>query len=314
MKRLYLFTVSLLLLLVAAAACASQNAPASVSSGGLPPVAQMPTALPTMAAMATSAAPAEGAERALPPGQADPETRPVDAAAGQDVARVILRDATISIRVADVQARMDDISAMADEMGGWVVSANTTAQTYSTGRRLTGTIALRVPAARLNEALERIRTDVEEVISQAENGRDVTAQYVDVASRLANMEAAEAQLQTLMDRAETVEEVLEVFTQLNRVRGDVESLRGQLNYFDEAAAFSLITVTVQPVIPSVVETQTTGWSLQAVVEDAFGTLISAMQGLLELAVTLVIVGVPLLLVVGVPLLLVGRRVLRFRRT
>lgn len=225
--------------------------------------------------------------------------------------RVILKDATLNITVADVAGRIVEIGSMAEGMGGWIISSSTSQRTAYNGEiQTSGTINVRVPAERLTEALDRIKEGAEAVNTEAINGRDVTSQYIDLASRLANLEAAETQLQSIMESSTKVEDVLNVFAQLVSTRGEIESIKGQLQYFDEASTFSLVQVTLNPPAVSPVVQPTIGWSPVETMERAIGMLIEIAQGTVDLLITLVIVVLPPLLVIALPVYLVYRRMRR----
>ena len=80
----------------------------------------------------------------------------------------------------------------------------------------------------------------------------MTAEYVDLQSRLKNFEAAEAQLNEILEKATETEDVVNIFNQLVYYREQIEVVKGQIKYYDEAAALSAINVriiaeeTVQP--------------------------------------------------------------------
>jgi hypothetical protein len=225
--------------------------------------------------------------------------------------RIILKDAAVSITVQDVPAKISEIGRMAEEMGGWIVSSNTSQSPVSTADRLIyGRITVRLPADRLDEAMSRIKDGTEAVNSENINGRDVTDQYIDLSSRLKNLQAAEEKLQEIMDSAENVTDVMAVYNQLVTTRGEIESIQGQLNYFDEAAAYSSVAVTLNPVLPGAIEAQTTGWNPLKTVEGAFGALIGVLQGAVDFLIVVVVVILPPALVIGVPIWLVVRRLRR----
>lgn len=225
--------------------------------------------------------------------------------------RVILKDANLNITVQDVAGRVAEIGAMAEEMGGWIVTSSTSqTAAYNGDPLLYGSITVRVPANRLTEAMERIKLGAENVNNENVSGRDVTQSYVDLSSRLVNLEAAETQLQLIMDSAKKVEDVLSVFNQLVTTRGEIESIKGQLNYYSEAAAFSSIQVSVNPIPVSPVTQQTTGWSPLDAVEDALSSLIKTVQGAVDMVIFVLIAVLPPLLVIGIPVYLIFRR---FRR-
>lgn len=221
--------------------------------------------------------------------------------------RVILKNASLTLTVETPATRITEIAAMAEAMGGWVVSSNSYTTTNSAGDETTsGTIVVRVPAERLDEALSQIKSGALKVDNENITGDDVTQQYVDLSSRLENLQASEQQLREIMDKAVRVADVLEVQRELTNVRGEIEVIQGRLNYFNEAAAFSSISVSVIPQPPGPVEVQTIGWNPGTTAENALGALVSVLQSLLDAAITVVIVGVPLALLVSIPLWLIWR--------
>ena len=59
-----------------------------------------------------------------------------------------------------------------------------------------------------------------------------------------NLRAAEKQLIKLMERAGSVQELLEVQREVTRVRGDIERLQGRIKLLEETSAFSLINTSL----------------------------------------------------------------------
>ena len=174
-----------------------------------------------------------------------------------------------------------------------------------------GTVTIRVPAERFNEALERIKSGVLEVNAESITGQDVTQEYVDTSSRLQNLQATEQQLQRIMETAGTVEDVLAVQRELTNTRSEIEVLQGRINFFDEAATFSSIRVDVQPEPPGPVEAQRVGWNPGATAEGAVGALVGLLQFVVDAVIVLAIVGLPFALIVGVVYWLLRRLSQRF---
>jgi hypothetical protein len=231
----------------------------------------------------------------------------VDAAA---VERKVIQNADLSIVVANPEARLDQIQKMAVEMGGFVVSSNTYQTTTSNGIKVPqGNITIRVPAENMDVALNRIKADVVEVQSENRSGQDVTREYVDLQSRLKTHEQAAEQLSKILEQKTESSEVIEVFNQLVYHREQIELLKGQINYIDEAAALSAISVvviaeeTLQPL-------EIGGWKPVGVARDALQTLINFFQGFVNVLIYLIILIIPAgLLLLG--LLWLVWRVFRF---
>ncbi len=218
--------------------------------------------------------------------------------------RLVIQNADLSIVVADPQAKMTAIAEMAKQMGGFVVSSNLY-QTYiqSGGTAPEGAITIRVPADKLDAALSQIKANAVEVRNENRSGQDVTDQYVDLQSRLKAKQAAEQKLLQIMEKAEKTEDVLNVFYQLSAVQSDIEVLKGQIKYYEQAAALSAISVTLiaEATIKPI---EIGGWKPQGVARDAVQTLINFMQGFVNFLIWLVLFILPMLVLVLLPFFLI----------
>lgn len=209
--------------------------------------------------------------------------------------RLVIKDATLSLIVVDPAKSVTEIAKLAESMGGFVVSSNVYQTTIAAGEAVQsvnyGSIAVRVPADRLIEALELIKAGAVEVENENINSQDITQEYTDLQSRLKNLEAAEAQLQRIMEQAEKTEDVLAVYNQLVMVREQIEVLRGQMHYYQQAAALSSISVSLTPDAASQ-PIEIGGWRPQGTVKEAVETLLRTLQGLVDALIWLVICVLP----------------------
>jgi hypothetical protein len=227
--------------------------------------------------------------------------------------RIILKSASLQIVVDDAAATLATITRMATDLGGWVVNSNTSQVLLASGDKVArGTITVRVPAARLDDALSRIKSGAGAVNNETVSGQDVTQQYVDLTSRLKNLQAAEEQLRSIMSDARKTEDVLNVYNQLVQVRGDIENIKGQIQYYDEASSYSSITVDVTP---KAIETpiQIAGWNPGRTAQAALSTLVNALHFIADLLITFALLVLPLGLLVGIPLYVLYRIARRMGR-
>ncbi|HEX7541612.1 MAG TPA: DUF4349 domain-containing protein, partial [Anaerolineales bacterium] len=175
-----------------------------------------------------------------------------------------------------------------------------------------GTISIRVPSDKLENALGQIKTDAVEVRNETRSGQDVTADYVDLQSQLTNLEMAEADLQAIMDEAKNnpnssttskTQDVLDVYNQIISVRGQIETIKGQMKYYEQASAFSLINVTlvaeetIQPI-------EIGGWKPEGVARDAIQSLIKFWQGFVNFLILFFLLILPVLITIFGPIALV----------
>lgn len=228
--------------------------------------------------------------------------------------RIVVKNASLEIVVIAPDESLQSISRMAEQMGGYVVSANLYKTQTSEGQEVPrASITIRVPSENLDEALARIESESDRLpLSKIINSQDVTSDYTDLQSRLVNLEAAEAQLMQIMESANRTEDVLNVFEQLTSVREQIEVLKGQIQYLENSAKLSAISVELIPneVIQPI---SIGGWEPVGVIKDAIQSLIVALQGLVNIAIWLALFILPIVLIIGVPLFFIIRGVRSRRR-
>jgi hypothetical protein len=210
--------------------------------------------------------------------------------------RLIIRNADLTIIVKNTDEQLAALTKMAAQYGGFVVSSGTS----KVGTETQGQITFRVDAKNFDVTLADIRKLAVDVRSENVRGEDVTAEYVDLEAQLGNLDAAEAQLQKIMEEATKTEDVLNVYARLTEIRGQIEQIKGRMKYLSQSAALSTINVTLIPdALAQPVEVG--GWRVEGVVKNAVEALIAAVQGLVSIAIWLVIVALPILLVVLLPI-------------
>ena len=262
MKNWRLLTIiSMVLLLTVSLACAVKTQ----SSEREVPAAPAP---PPMASYSMSKGVASTNDSAQPGGQ------------GGSVERKIVRTGSFTLEVKDIGKAQDDIGALAGQMGGFIVSSNQRANDDNP----TGYISIRVPAERFNEAAQKIKALGIKVVYETTNSQDVTEQYTDLKSQLKNLEATEAQYLELMKKADNVKDILEVQRELSNVRGDIERVKGRIQYLDRTSDMSLIEVSLKKSKP-IGESK---WEVSDVLKSAVDGLIAFGEILISLIIWLLV--------------------------
>jgi hypothetical protein len=204
---------------------------------------------------------------------------------------------------------------MTKEMGGFVVTSDMSMTKLDNGEEAPqGSITIRVPAEKMNEAFEKIKTGqgVVEVQSEHISGQDVTKEYTDLSSRKRNLEDAETRLRDIMNAATRTEDVLAVHNQLTQVREQIEVIQGQMQYYEQAAAFSAISVTITS--KAAIQPITVGsWQPVGEARDAVQALINITKVLVNIAIWIILFILPVFLMIFIPLRLVWLGLRRLRR-
>jgi hypothetical protein len=269
-------------------------------------------------AACSAAAPRASFENAAPPpmadsgGEAARDESLVQAPGSEGAAsanRKIIARAGLTLVVADTQATVDSIGELMNELGGYVSTSNLYRSTWDSSEALQGSITLRVPTENLEAALEALEGLAVEVDSRTLNREDVTDQYTDVDAQIRNLEATETELVAMLAEVRerpnsTTEDIMAVYRTLTEVRGQIETLQGRKNMWDNLISLSTIEVTLVPDsanLPVVEE----GWRPGSVAREAQRALVSAVQVLGNVVIWFVLFVLPLLLLALIPLAIIG---------
>ncbi len=279
-KRLLSLALLLTLLGALLAGCAQQKAPLPEALGrGMTANDAAPLEMPADAAPAKSAA--------------------FQDAAPDVAARLVIYNANMEIVVDDPAQAADAIANMTKRMGGFVVTSKVYENTTPSGVRLPyGSVTVRVPAEKFQEAIGQIEALAVRVDRKDITGKDVTEEYVDLQARLKNLEAARDELQRLMRDATNTEDVLAVYRELTQVQGEIEQVKGRIKYLKTSAAMSAISVQLTP-SAAAKTVSIGGWHPSGVAKDALVMLVRTLRGLLNLVIWVVIYLIPTFLALGI---------------
>jgi hypothetical protein len=275
-----------LLLTLGLAACAS---PTPAPDGA----AAAPTARSIAVAPAATAAPAQPTGAAQPTAGAD-----ISAIALEPPGRMIIKDAVLEILVHDTDLAIAQLTQMAADNGGYILDEQTS---IKDGYKY-ATLRLGIPSSAFEKTLNYVRQLGVQVLQETTSGQDVSAQYTDLQSKLTNLEATAARVREFLKNAQTVEESLKINGQLSDLEGQIEQVKGQMNYYQGRAAYSTVTLSLQPQLPTLppaaptpTPTPTPGWNPGRTLGQASGVLVTATQGTVDVVIWLVVVLGPLAL-------------------
>jgi hypothetical protein len=129
--------------------------------------------------------------------------------------------------------RFAQVIDVATDNGGFVAT--------STSRERSGNVTMRVPADNFTQTLQDLRA-VGDVEVQTIQGRDVTAEFVDLRARMRIAKARRQVLLLLMDRATSIEQTIRVQNALDETQLQIEGLQGQLRFLDNRTSLATIQV------------------------------------------------------------------------
>lgn len=178
-------------------------------------------------------------ESFVPP--ADGNQKPGDLISDRKLTRTVdLRMETQNF--VDLTAKIESEVIMT---GGYIQTSAISGEDKGSSGRL-ATYVLRIPAAKLDDFLAKIKTDGN-VLSQSNKIDDITLQYSDTETRLASLRIEQETLMGLLERAETIEDIITIQDRLTNIRWQVESYEAQKRLMDNQVEYSVLNISLAEV-------------------------------------------------------------------
>ena len=216
-----------------------------------------------------------------------------DAAAPQDETLTIapnrpqlIRRASIDLVVDSVDDALAAISELVGQFDGDLLSLNESTPNFE-GDRHAASLQLRVPQARLDEALAQLG-QLGTLQSQSISAEDVSTQIVDYDARLRNLRQGEAAVLALFERSGRLSDVLEVTRELGTIRQQIEQTEARLTYLQNQVAYSQISINLETELAAVPRERSLATQLQEAWQQSTHSLGVLTVSLLEGGIWLVV--------------------------
>jgi len=261
-----------------------------------PAVAEAPAGADESYAAQDASAPNVVLATALPPeGENAP---PVNVA--NRAGRMIIKNAEIKLLVEDTDIAINLATQAIGDVGGYIVSSRVWYQQHYDGKNYKyASITIGVPVTEFERMLNKLRGTAVQVLDETATGEDVSDQFVDLQSKVANLEATRDRIKSFLDDAKTVDEALRINQELASVEAEIERLKGQMNYLQDRSAYSTITAVFEPKLPELatptpVPTVTPeSWNPGETFNDAKYAVTYAYQGIINLLIWIFVVFIPI---------------------
>ena len=184
------------------------------------------------------------ADSALPrlPAEAEPQT----AEKVETFDRKLIKEGTISFQTDDIDKTKSFISQTVQQLNGYI--SHDTASGHSS--RPEHKLIIRVPADKFDALLNNISESVKKLDSKNIEVRDVTEEFIDVEARIKTKKELQTRYTTLLDRANTIEEILRIAKINGELQTEIESAEGRMKYLMDRIAFSTLSVAYYQCIDS----------------------------------------------------------------
>ncbi|MGH3319200.1 MAG: DUF4349 domain-containing protein [Streptosporangiaceae bacterium] len=163
--------------------------------------------------------------------------------------RSVIHTATLVVRVADTDKATREATSIVADADGYIAQEHTTTDPDDRDGT-TARLTLKIPADRYPGVLHRLSTDLGTQLSLQRRARDVTEKVADVDSRVRSAHATLSRLRSLLDRADTVGQVLKVEREISKREADLEALEARQKALDAKTSYATITLRLNGPPPS----------------------------------------------------------------
>lgn len=202
----------------------------------------------------------------------------------------------------NMYAETNDLDTMTTELdkhiqnlGGYVEDQRIyNGSAYANRRYRNANLTIRIPAADVDKFTQEV-AGIANVVSKETSRDDITLKYVDTESRLTALKVEEERLLELLEKAETMADLLEIEARLTDVRYELENYGSRLRLYDNQVDYATIYLDIEEVQEYTPVAEPTFW--ERITTGLSNSLDDLWESLQDLVVFLVSAA-PFLLVYG----------------
>lgn len=182
-----------------------------------------------------------------------------------NVERKVIKTAQLRVEVKDIEGAQKKVIDLAKGLDGYVANSN---NWVAGNDQKFSSFQLRIPSDQFYAALEKFE-GLGEVQQRSLGGQDVTEEYIDIQSRLKNLQLQEERYRDLLQQAKRVEDILSIERELERVRSSIESMQGRINFYDNQTSMSTIDLELAEPEPIA----SADWGIMDTLRQAFRAMV-----------------------------------------
>ena len=164
-----------------------------------------------------------------------------------ETSRKLIRTASLTIRTAQYDADLEALTQLISSVGGYIESTYQSGDLES-GSARSNSMTLRIPSDKLDEFLNGLDS-VGRVVDRSESSTDMTVQYADNEARLATLRAKMERLNELLEKAETVEDLISIESAIADTQYSIDSYETRQRTIDRQVDMSEVDIYICGRIP-----------------------------------------------------------------
>ena len=174
----------------------------------------------------------------------------------------IIKTALLNLEVKDYTGYYSSLREKIKNLGGYIAQEEQRQSAY----KIENTLVIKVPVEQFDNALVQLTDKAEKLNEKKITSQDVSAEYIDIRSRMESKKQVRQQYIELLKQAKNMEDILNVQSEINSIQEEIEAAAGRVEFLGHSSAYSSINLTYYQVLNS---------SASDNDKPSFGTRISA---------------------------------------
>ena len=234
---------------------------------------------------------------------ADPAAEPRQNSA--NLSDKLIYTADVSIESVEFDVAINNFLVMANEYNAFFENTYVNGMINSdasASRHRYANYTIRVPKEHFQAMLDRFY-EIGNVLYVSTRADNITAQYFDAESRLNTYRTEESRLLAMLDKADTVEDMIMVESRISDVRYQIETLTATLRNWQNQVDYSTIELSIREV-SKLSESATYQQTYSQELGDGLKTTLKAMGDFCKLVFKVIVMISPVLLIAAVVVVVV----------
>lgn len=156
------------------------------------------------------------------------------------IKKKIIKDGRIGIEVQELERTKTQVDSLIFNLGGYYANE----RLNNTDWQISYSLKIRVPSDNFEKLIAKIETGGGEIKYKEIDARDVTDQFIDLETRLANKKNYLKKYNDLLKQAKSVKDILEIEEKIRGIEEEIESTTGRLKYLSDLVDFSTLDLEI----------------------------------------------------------------------
>jgi len=152
----------------------------------------------------------------------------------------IIKDGSITVKSQDINASKKGFDNLLKQLNAYYESEDL----QNNDQTIAYNLKIRIPVANFEKLIASIENGKDKIESKNIQTRDVTEEYVDTETRLANKRDYLKRYKEILSKASTVKDIMAVEENIRNLQEEIESKEGRLNYLKDQVAFSTLNISL----------------------------------------------------------------------